>query len=406
MKFRFEAFDRAGNLVEGDVEAATAREAQNLVRSRGVTPYAIRPPRVVDLLLHDFRRDVRARPVADASLARLSRDLAVLLQAGVPLDAALRTASTTAEDRPTRDLAVKLLEGVLEGANLADVMAGMGRTFRPEYVRIIQAGDISADLGRAMQELADLLDRRVEIRSRIRAAMTYPALLVFLAVVSLGIVLGLLVPAVTPIFLENGMPLPSVLAGLDAVRENGILILGLAASCLAAAAGAFGFARRNAGLKLACDKLVLSVPVVGPVSELREAARFTRTLGTLIRAGVPPLQALQSSCPLVRNQYVRSLLDRAIADVRAGVSIGGALANASALPMVVRQLVAVGEESGRLQDMLMRAAMILERQEQARTARLLAVLTPAVTMLVAGLIGVVILSVMGAILSLNDLAVL
>jgi general secretion pathway protein F len=152
------------------------------------------------------------------------------------------------------------------------------------------------------------------------------------------------------------------------------------------------------------DKLYLSIPIIGRIAELREAARFTRTLASLIRAGVPPLQALQASCPLVKNHSTRSRLEHAVTDVRAGVNIGTALSMASALPMVVQQMITVGEESGRLQDMLLRATLILERQEQMQSTRALAVLTPAVTILVGGMIAAIILSVMGAVLSINELA--
>ncbi len=406
MKFRFEAFDGAGNLIQGDVNATTANEAEDLVRLRGITPFQVRSAGFGDLLFRDIQFAAGGRQVPDASLARLSRDLAVLLQADVPLDASLRIASTTSEDRRMRDMALGLLDGVLEGAALADVMDRMKGVFRPEYVKIIQAGDISADLGRAMQELADLLDRRVEIRGKIRASMAYPALLVVLAVVSLCIVLGLLVPAVTPIFLENGMPLPGPLAVMALIREQALSVLSIAGFLLAGGIVAVLAACRNEAVRALVDKFYLSVPIVGHISDLQEAARFTRTLATLIRAGVPPLQALQSSCLLVRNRYIRGLLERTISDVRAGVSIGGALARSEALPTVVHQLVAVGEETGRLQDMLLRAASILERQEQTRTAQILSVLTPGITILVSGMIGVIILSVMGAILSINDLALL
>jgi general secretion pathway protein F len=127
-------------------------------------------------------------------------------------------------------------------------------------------------------------------------------------------------------------------------------------------------------------------------------------LATLVGAGVAPLQALQASCPLVGNRHTRALLSQVGDDVREGSGIAAALARVSALPPVARQMIAVGEESGRLQDMLLRAASVLERQEQARTARALAVLTPAVIILVAGMIAAVILSVMGAILSINEIA--
>jgi general secretion pathway protein F len=257
-----------------------------------------------------------------------------------------------------------------------------------------------------MQELADLLDRQVEIRGKIRASLAYPALLVVLAIVSLCIVLGLLVPAVTPIFLENGMSLPGPLAIMASIREHASSVLSVTGVLLVGGVLVIIAARRNEAVRVHVDRYYLSLPVVGRISELREAARFTRTLATLIRAGVPPLQALQSSCPLVKNRHTRGLLERTITEVRAGVSIGGALVYSSALPTVVQQMIAVGEETGRLQDMLLRAASILERQEQARTAQTLSVLTPAITILVSGMIGVIILSVMGAILSINDLALL
>jgi len=404
MKYRFEAFDRSGNLVKGDLDAVSQEEAQALIRGRGIVPYLVQAAGASDILFREIRFSGGSRHADEAQLARLTRDLAVLLQAGVPLDAALRIAAATAEDSRMQQLAQKLLDGVLEGSSLARTIEGQDGLFRTEHVRIIEAGESSATLGDAMGELADLLDKRVEIRNRIRAALAYPALLICLAVVSLWIVLGHLVPAVTPIFLENGMPLPTVIEGLDALRRNAFPISVGIVALVAGAGLAVLSARRDAVLKTKLDRLFLLLPLVGPLTELREAGRFMRTLGTLIRAGVPPLQALQSSCPLVRNLYTRNRLEDVVTDVRAGVTIGAAMARASALPPVAQQLVAVGEESGRLQEMLLRAASVLERQEQAKTARALAVLTPAVTILVAGMIAAIILSVMGAVLSINEIA--
>ena len=255
-----------------------------------------------------------------------------------------------------------------------------------------------------MRELAELLERRLEVRSRIRSAMAYPALLVVLAAVSSWIVLGLLVPAVTPLFLENGMPLPAVLAAMEAVRSNAVWVLASGVMVAGVLVASAMLARRNPATRVILDRIYLSVPVIGAISGLREAARFTRTLATLIRAGAAPLQALEASWPLVRNLHMKDRLAAAIADVRAGVSIGTAMARTAALPPIAQQIIAVGEESGRLQEMLVRVTAIMERQEQARTARIVAVITPAVTLLVAGMVAGIILSVVGAILSINELA--
>jgi general secretion pathway protein F len=406
MKIHFQAFDGTGNLIEGEVDAASVDEARELIWSRGATPFVVRPSQATDLLFRDIRIERRSRPVSEAQLARLTRDLAILLQAGIPLEASLRVASMSTEDQRTRRLALELLDGLLKGSSLADVMAATSGAFRIEYIRIIQAGELSGDLGGAMQELADLLDRQVQVRSRVRAAMTYPALLVGLAVVSLWVVLGLLIPAVTPIFLENGMKLPALIAFLDAMRQYAPWLLAAGGACVAALVAAIAVARRNPALRVALDRLYLRIPVIGPISGLREAARLTRTLATLIKAGVPLLQALEAVCPMVRSHDTRDRFERVVADVREGASLGGAISKSAALPVVARQMITVGEESGRLQEMLARTALIFERQEQTRTAQMLALLTPAVTILVAGMVAGIILSVMGAILSINELVLL
>jgi general secretion pathway protein F len=406
MRFRFEAFDQAGNLVQGDVDAATELEARQLVETRGAVPYELSPVRTPALFTGRTAGSHSGRRLHDMHVSRLARDLAVLLSAGVPLDAALRITSETAEDQSTRTTAQALLQAVLEGTPLAQAMERMQGAFRPEHVRIVEAGEAGAALGSALGELADLLDRRIEIRNRVRGALAYPALLVVLAAVSLWIVMGFLLPAVTPIFLESGLDLPPVIAALDWVRvhsELGLLAIGGTAAAIAAAMLA---GRGNPAFALAAHRLLLKVPVIGRVLEVREAGRFARTLATLIRAGVPALQALQTAVPLVGNRHVRDRLEEAVTDVRAGASLGSAIGRTHALPPVARQMISVGEESGRLSEMLLRAALVLERQEQNRTARALAVLTPAVTILIACLIAAIILSVMGAILSINELALL
>ena len=405
MKFRFEAFDGSGQLVIGDIEAASEDEARDLVGTRGVTPFAIRSQRRTDLLFREIRFADMQGALADRVVARLARDLGILLQARLPLDSALRILATTCDGRPAKEVVPRLLQGVLDGATLAEAMQAAAPAFRPEYIRIVQAGDTGADVAAAMLDLADLLDRRVQGVAALRAAMAYPALLVVLAFVSLWIVLHLLVPAVTPIFLENGKALPGVLWVLNGVSAYS----GPAAAGALALAGGLGvavlLARRRETGRILIDRAILRIPIYGRITEARQAARVVRTLATLIKAGVAPLHALQTASTLAGNADMRDRLQRAVADIRAGSTIGDAVARTGALPEVARRMIVVGEESGCLQEMLLRAALILERQEQTLMGRALAVLTPAVTLFVSGLIAAVILSVMGAILSINDLAI-
>jgi general secretion pathway protein F len=286
---------------------------------------------------------------------------------------------------------------------LADVISSTKELNQQEYVKMIQAGEMSGDLGGALRELADLVDRRIEIRGRISAALTYPAILVGLAVASVSVVLGFLLPAITPIFLDNGQPLPPVIAALEAVRANWSSIVAIGGASAFSLVTAVLLLLRNPTYRATLDRLYLRIPTIGPISELRDAARFVRTLATLLKAGVPLLQALAASCPLVKNQFVRNALDRVTTDVSEGVSLALSITSASALPPIAIQLIAVGEESGRLPDMLLRIATIMERQEQDRTACVLSILSPVITIGVAGLMAVIILSVVGGILAINDL---
>jgi general secretion pathway protein F len=402
-KFLFQAFDRTGSLLLGEVESESIDAARNQIYAQGATPLSVQPSLPTGFTFQNGDLRGYRRQVTDLGVATIARDLSVLLHAGVGLEGALRIIARTSADRRTQRLADRLLEGVLAGSMLADVISSTKELNQQEYVKMIQAGEMSGDLGGALRELADLVERRIEIRGRISAALTYPAILIGLAVVSVSVVLGFLLPAITPIFLDNGQPLPPVIAALEAVRANWSSIVAIGGASALSLVTVVLLLLRNPTYRATLDRLYLRIPTIGPISELRDAARFVRTLATLLKAGVPLLQALAACCPLVKNQFVRNALDRVTTDVSEGASLARSITSASALPPIAIQLIAVGEESGRLPDMLLRIATIMERQEQDRTARVLSVLSPVITIGVAGLMAVIILSVVGGILAINDL---
>jgi general secretion pathway protein F len=402
MYYYYEAFDKGGNLLKGTIESPSEEQARDLINSRGITPLLLRAAGPEK----EFERKRSRRQFGRASekmLARFSRDLSVLLKAGIAADAALQTTSAAAESGHMKRLSDHILADLKAGSTLSAALQGTG-VFRADCLSLIQAAESSADYGSALQELADLLDQRVAVRSRIQAALAYPALLIVLACVSLWTVLGLLIPAVTPIFLENGLPLPGIVAAMDAAREYAFAAVSVMIVALLAVALGVALARRNPDTCAMLDRSYLLIPIVGRISELRDAGRFTRTLATLIRSGVAPLQALEAASPTVANMHKRRQLASAIAEVRSGLGIGAAMVRNSALPTVAQQMILVGEESGRLEEMLMRAAMVLEAQERARTQRILSILAPGLTILIAAMVGGIILSVVGAILSINELA--
>jgi len=401
--FHYEAFDSAGKLLKGEVDAETENEARELLWQRGKTAFEIKRKSSGTLFRRDIRLSRTGGALDDLRLSSLARDLAVLLQADVPLDAALRIVANNSADLRNRDAAQEMLGQILKGSTLASVLAAMDGATHEDCVHILRAGELSGNLGAAFQDVAELLERRLEIRRRIRSAMTYPILLIGLAVVSLWIVIGLLLPAVTPIFSENGMPLPPIIAFLNLIRRYAYEIFAVLCVGIASLAILVGIAMRQPRYRVVLDRLWLKLPLIGVVSRLREAARFTRTLSTLLRAGVPLLQALDASTSLVSNRHMRALLELAMLRIREGASLATALSENAALPTLAQQMVAVGEETGRLHEVLQRTASIFERQDQQQTDRLIAAMTPAVTIGIAALIAGVIISIMSAILSINDL---
>ncbi|MDB5641905.1 MAG: putative ral secretion pathway protein [Hyphomicrobiales bacterium] len=402
-RYRYEAFDATGNLVAGEVDALSTERAHEAVRARGVTPFAVKHAPEGSASFSLFSKEPS---LSETELANWTRDLSVLLKAGLPLDRALKITGTSSPGRNASLVAERLMERVLRGDSLAAGMQSLPQVFREDYVRLVQAGEASATLGLALENLAGLLDAQLEFRKRLRSAIAYPAFLVAMTFGCIWIVMTLLVPAVTPVFVDNGMPLPTLLRVLDSLHNSGAEALTILLVLAAIVVCAWALARRNEGVRLWIDRQKLRLPVVGRLAQIRDAARFTSALATFLRSGVAPIAALQSSCRLVRNRHAGKLLSETVESVRHGASLGEAISMNEALPPVARQMIVVGEESGKLNEMLLRVALVLDRQEAVWTARILGVISPALTLLVAGLIASVLLSVMSAILSINDLAVL
>lgn len=403
-KFRYQAFDRSGNLLEGDLDAASDADAREILWQRGVTTIAVaagedaRP-----LMQREFKFGKSGEGLSDAQFASLAGDLAILLEADLPLDTALRIVSSNNADAGNREIAGRMLEEVLKGSPLSAVLQRLGGDTHEDCIHIVQAGELSGDLGGALRSMAKLLERRLERRRRIRAALAYPILLICLAAASLWVVIGLLLPSVTPIFADNGIQPPTVIAVLNGVRSYAYELFGAVGGSAAALYLINLAIRRQPELRIGRDRLWLGVPLFGEISRLRDAASFTRTLSALLGSGVPLLQAFEAALMLVGNRHMRSLLEVALMRIREGVTLANAVAENAVLPDLARQMIAVGEETGQLGVMLEHAATSFERLEQSRTDRVIASVTPALTVGIAGLVAVIIISIMGAIMSINDL---
>lgn len=401
--FHYRAYDAQGQLALGTVEATTEGQASDVLFTQGLTAFQLNP--ATQTAEPWWQRDLLAgsRP-QPTDLAALTRELATLTGAEIPLTDALRILSDQASSHRARALASSLLGEILNGAALSDAMQKQGTTFSSDYVSIIRAGEIGGTLGQVLEELADLLERRLEIRAQIQSALVYPAILICVSLAALGIIIGVLVPSIVSVFAESDRSLPPAAQFLMALQARwpellaAVAVGGVAMTCTAAAV------LRRPALALRFDRYKLKFPLLGSIVLHQETARFARTLGTLLRAGVPLLQAATAASGVIANRHIAAGTARAIALVREGVSFHRALKSETPLPTLALRLTTIGEEAGRLDQMLLRIAAIFERQTQHSIDRFMTLLTPILTITMAIVVGGLVMSIMSAMLSINDLA--
>jgi general secretion pathway protein F len=283
-------------------------------------------------------------------------------------------------------------------------MAQHSEAFQEDYVNMVRAGEASGDMAGVFGELADLLERRLDLAGRLTSALVYPSVLILMALASIAAVMGVLVPSLAPIFAEGGRPMPATIALLVRIREAWPLILTTGAVMGIVALGLGVMVLQSNHLRQTADRLLLGLPLVSTLSAEQNFARFSRTLGSLLRTGVPILAALTSARSAIRNRHIDSGLAASLETVRDGQSLGRALSGRSGVPRVALRMITVGEETGKLDEMLLRTAIVLEQQSQRRIERLMTLLTPALTIAMAGLIGGLMLTVMNAIFSANEVA--
>lgn len=399
--FKYRAYSISGDLMEGEIEARSIDAAEDALFRRGLTPFETREARPASSI---GQLSFGSKGPKAAQIAAFTRELATLEQAGAPLDHSLRILAAQSPTEPLRDLAREILTRIVDGASLSDALSRRPEIFSPEYINIVREGETVGRVGPALMDLAEMLERRLELRARIQSALIYPSLLITLAIISTGVVLGTLVPSIAPIFADNGKAMPSGLQFiLDAQAHMGTigLVLGLAAAGVVLF---YNMARTRPAWRIAVAQFYLRLPVAGSLLSQFATARFSRTLGAMLKAGVPLLQGLESARAAVSNEFLSNELGEVVEAVRGGANLSSALAKVPRLPPVATQMIAIGEETAQLADMLLRVAAMFERQTQRSIERAMGLLTPALTIAIAGVVGGLIMTVMDAVLSINDLA--
>ena len=399
--YSFTALDEQGQPRKGTLEADSAKSARSQLRAQSFIPLTVQllTGRGAD---EGANPSWRARVFNSAALAIWTRQLAELVSSGLPLEQALGSLAEESEGEALRNLNAALRASVNGGTSFAKALEQHPREYADIYVAVVGAGEQSGHLALVLLRLADDLEERQVLRSKLLGAALSPAIVSLVAVVIVLFLVGYVVPQVAHVFAGSKHALPfltvAMMAVSDFVRGYGWLV----ALFLAAAAGLLWQSLKNPALRQRWDAAWLNLPVVGRLARGYNAARFAGTLSMLSAAGVPILQALQAAAQTLSNQALkRDALD-ALVLVREGAPLAAALAQKKRFPGLLSMFARLGEQTGQLPHMLDRAAKQLSTEVQRRAMHLATILEPLLIVVMGLVVMLIVLAVLLPIIQLNQ----
>ena len=400
--FEFVALDEQGRQRKGMREADTARQIRQQLRDARWTP----------LEVHEIaqreggsreRRFVGLRGISATDLALLTRQLATLVRSALPVEEALQAVARQTEKSRIKAILLAVRAKVTEGHSLASGLQSFPRVFPELFRATVAAGEQSGHLDTVLERLADYTERRQILRQKMGLALFYPILLTVMAFLITGLLLAFVVPEVVQVFTDIGQQLPPLTRALIAISEflqaNGLLMLVL---CVGLIVLWFWLLRREP-VRLFAHRLLLRMPLLAKLVRGSNAARFARTFSILMGSGVPVLEALRISAQVLANLPMRHAVLQVADRVREGSSIHSALEKIGHFPPMVIHLIASGEASGNLEEMLERAASNQERELETFTAALLGLFEPLLILLMGGLVLLIVVAILLPVFDLNQL---
>jgi general secretion pathway protein F len=398
--FAYQALDANGKTQRGVLQGDTARAVRGSLRERGLNPLSVEEVREGTARSTGvFAR----RGISGTQLALLTRQLATLIGAGLPIDEALDALSEQAENERQRGMTVALRARVMEGASLAQAMAEFPESFPDIFRATVGAGEQSGRLSTVLEKLADYAEARDALKQKMFAALAYPVLLTLVAAAVVAGLLTWVVPQIAGVFqnLHQTLPLATrALLGFSAfLRAWGWIVLIL---LVVLAIGA-RIALHTESTRFRWHAFVLRVPLIGRLTRAANTARATRTLALLAESAVPLLDALGIAAQVVPNLPMREAMRRAAFKVREGSAFSRALGESGLFPPVALRLIASGERSGELPRMLGEAAFQQQRELDRWLGALTAVLGPAVILLVGAMVLFIVLAILLPIFNLNQM---
>ncbi|MEN8170279.1 MAG: type II secretion system inner membrane protein GspF [Pseudomonadota bacterium] len=399
--FEYSALNERGREKKGVLEGDTARQIRQQLREQGLTPLSVEE--VAQRETRERRGFTLTRGISATELALITRQLATLVQAALPLEEALQTVARQSEQPRLKSMMLAVRSKVMEGHTLADGLSDFPHVFPELYVTTVSAGEQSGHLDVVLERLADYTEKRQQMRQKIMLALFYPVILTAVAILVTGGLLTYVVPQVVQVFEGIGQELPwltvALIAVSDFLRANGVWLIFLLVLVVVTMKSLL---RREAML-FRWHRTLLHLPLIGRLARGLNTARFARTFSILTASGVPVLEAMRLSSEVMGNLPMRNAVNEASHRVREGGGIAHALEQSHYFPPMTLHLIASGEASGKLESMLERAADNQERELETVIAMVMGMFEPILILVMGAVVLIIVLAILLPIFDLNQL---
>jgi general secretion pathway protein F len=396
--FQYQALNAAGHTISGVLQADTPRQARAQLRAQGLLPSIINQVHARENAQQSWTRGVSA-----AELSLVTRQMATLLDSGLTMEQTLNALIEEAAEPMTREVLTGVKTEVTSGQSLAGALGSYEKSFPDFYRALVHGGEESGALPTVLQHLADYLDARQALKQKTGLALLYPALVTTVAIMIVAGLLIYVVPQVVQVFQQSRQTLPlltrMLIALSDFLRATWPYLLIIFAGSFAAAR----MALRSDTTRCSWHAMLLRMPWLGPLIRGINTSRFASTLAILVGGGVPLLSALASGARVMTNMVLRKAVDQAIERVREGESLARALGETRAFPPILIHLIASGEVSGKLEQMLQRAAQLETQALERRLTVFLTLLEPVMILVMGGIVLLIVLAILLPIMEINQL---
>ena len=397
------AIENNGRERRGTIEADTARHARQLLRERDLLPVdvdEVSAQKTDNSSLNNISFSKQRMRAVDLTL--FTRQMATLLRAGIPLDETLAAVAEQTERTAVQSIIMGVRSKVLEGFTLAQAFGTFPKAFPDIYLSTVAAGEHAGQLDNVLERLADFTENRQILKQKVSNALIYPVILVVACVSIIIVMMNFVVPKIVKIYVDGDFELPGLTSAVIAMSDFTTKYIWLILSAIVIAYIIFKILLRQTEFKRSWHNFLLKIPLIGYLIRGINTARFTRTMSIMGSSGVTILESLKLSASVVNNLPMREAVDEVSVKVREGASIGHSLASSKLFPPMTVHLIKSGESSGKMEEMLERAAVNQERELENTISSLLAIMQPLMILIMAGIVVTIVLAIMMPIFNLNQ----